>query len=87
MKCMRLLLLALILGCDTPRIVSSQAPGVDFNAYKTYQIATYIDGINITYPNYDNPTNRAIIVEAIASELNDIGYTKVEKIAGPPGNL
>ena len=77
---MRLLLLALILGCDTPRIVSSQAPGVDFNAYKTYQIATYIDGINITYPNYDNPTNRAIIVEAIASELNDIGYTKVEKL-------
>lgn len=71
-------MITLIPGCDTPRLVSSAAPGVDFSLYQTYQMASYETRINITYPTYDNAETRLLILEAINQEMVGLGYTSVE---------
>ena len=75
---MSLLLLGLMLGCNTPRLVSSSAPGADFGLYHTYKMATYEARINVAYPAYDNPANRALILAAIDQELIGMGYASTE---------
>lgn len=76
---MSLLLLVLILACDTPRIISSAVPGVDFKQFKTYRLVDYDLKRNITHPAYDNPTNRDIIVRAINNQMTNLGYSYSEE--------
>ena len=79
MKRLSLLILVFILACDTPRIVSSAAPGVDFKQFKSYQLADYDKKVNVTHPAYDNPTNREIIITAINSQMNALGYSYLKE--------
>ena len=75
MKYSSLILFLFVLGCDTPRIVTSAVPEVDFNNYATYQVAETQDQANITHPSYDNPTNRGILIQAINDEMQKLGYS------------
>ena len=75
---MGLLLIGLILGCNTPRLVSSSAPGTNFGLYHTYQMAAYEARINVAYPAYDNPANRVLILTAIDQELISMGFANTE---------
>lgn len=66
-------LLLIILGCDTPRIVSTAVPGLDFGSYKTYQITEAQNKADITHPAYDNDSNRAVMIESIRNEMAKLG--------------
>lgn len=74
MKRLGLFLLVILLGCDTPRIISTAVPGVDFTSYKTFQISESQQKTDITHPAYDNPENREIMLESIRQEMTKLGY-------------
>jgi hypothetical protein len=67
-------LFIIMLGCDTPRIVTSSVPDVDFKKFTTYKVTETQDKSDITHPAYDNATNRGILIEAINDQMTKLGY-------------
>ena len=77
----RLLILLTIffIGCSVTTITSNCDESADFSSYQTFAYQTYEESSNPAHPEYNNPTNREIIQQAITNELLNMGYVVAEE--------
>ncbi len=73
------IVLWIFLGCARPDITSNSGEDIDFNSYTTFCFADYDPEMPVARPDYNNLHNRQIIEAAIITELEHLGYQKVER--------
>ena len=78
MKRLIVIVLWIFIGCSTPNIATNSDSTADFKSYVTFCFSDYDPEMPVARPDYDNPENRAVIETAIISELEKLGYTKVD---------
>ena len=71
------IVLALLAGCTTVKVRSDQA--VNFDQFKTFYCLECQDEFSAIAPEYDNTETRALIREAIITELERKGLTYTEE--------
>ena len=69
----------IFIGCSRPVITSNSGSGTDFGSYNTFCFADYNPEMPVARPDYNNEQNRAIIEAAIITELQHLGYEKVDR--------
>lgn len=75
-----LILLAIFfIGCSVTTITSNCDESADFGSYKTFSFTAYEPRVKPAHPEYNNPENRLIILQAITNELTKMGYARVEE--------
>jgi len=68
----------IFIGCSPPAINSNSDTETDFNTFTTFCFADYDPELPVARPDYNNPKNRAVIEAAIITELQNLGYKKVD---------